>query len=161
LTIGFSTSGAEATERAGALLGPLLLPGDVIALAGDLGAGKTQLVKGVALALGVDEPVTSPTFNLLAVHPGAVPLYHFDLYRLEREADLEDIGFYETLEGDGASFVEWGDRFPGSLPTDRLLVVVHRSGADERRFELVPSGTRAGELAGAWLAALHADGVQP
>lgn len=161
MTIEFFTSDAEATGRAGALLGPLLLPGDVIALAGDLGAGKTQLVKGVALALGVDEPVTSPTFNLLAVHPGVLPLYHFDLYRLEREDDLEDIGFYETLEGDGASFVEWGDRFPGSLPADRLLVVVHRTGADERRFELLPSGARAEALAGEWLAALHAEGVRP
>lgn len=160
MSLEFSTSDAEATERAGALLGPLLVPGDVIALAGDLGAGKTQLVKGVATGLGVDEPVTSPTFNLLVVHPGALPLYHFDLYRLEREADLEDIGFYETLEGDGVSFVEWGDRFPASLPPDRLLVVVHRTGEDGRRFELVPSGTRAGELADTWLAALRAEEMQ-
>jgi tRNA threonylcarbamoyladenosine biosynthesis protein TsaE len=158
VSLEFSTSDAAATCRAGELLGRLLLRGDVIALAGDLGAGKTQLVKGVALALGVGEPVTSPTFNLLAVHPGELPLYHFDLYRLEREADLEDIGFYETIEGDGASFVEWGDRFPASLPADHLLVVVHRTGDDERRFELVPSGARAGALAEGWLAAVHAEG---
>lgn len=159
MTLEFSTYDAGATGRAGALLGPLLVAGDVIVLAGDLGAGKTQLVKGVALALGVDEPVTSPTFNLLVVHPGALPLYHFDLYRLEREADLEDIGFYETLEGDGVSFIEWGDRFPASLPPDRLLVVVHRTGPDERRFELVPSGTRSEGLADAWLALLPEGGV--
>ncbi len=160
MTLEFSTYDPGATVRAGALLGPLLAAGDVIVLAGDLGAGKTQLVKGVARALGVDEPVTSPTFNLLAVHPGVLPLYHFDLYRLEREADLEDIGFYETLEGDGASFIEWGDRFPASLPPDRLLVVVHRTGRDERRFELVPSGARSELLAGAWLAVVSADGAQ-
>ncbi len=159
MTLEFSTSDPDATGRAGALLGPLLVPGDVVALAGDLGAGKTRLVKGVAHGLGVDGPVTSPTFNLLVVHPGTLPLYHFDLYRLEHEAELEDIGFYETIEGDGASFVEWGDRFPASLPADRLLVVVHRAGDQERRFELVPSGRRAGDLAAAWLAAVREDGA--
>jgi len=155
MTLEFTTSSAEETERAGALLGVLLRPGDVVALAGDLGAGKTQLVRGAARSLGVEEPVTSPTFNLLLVHPGTLPLYHFDLYRLERESELEEIGFYETLEADGASLIEWGDRFPASLPEDRLLVVVHRTGATERRFELHPEGTRGQSLAAAWLAALH------
>lgn len=151
----FHTSSAEETVRAGELLGGVLRAGDVIALAGDLGAGKTQLVKGVACALGVDEPVTSPTFNLLLVHPGAMPLYHFDLYRLECEDDLEQIGFYEILEADGASLIEWGDRFPRALPGDHLLVVVHRVGEDERRFELLPAGARAGTIAREWTAALH------
>mgnify|MGYP001764861378 CR=1 FL=1 len=117
-------------------------------------------MKGVAGALGVGEPVTSPTFNLLVVHPGELPLYHFDLYRLESERDLEDIAFYETVEGDGASFVEWGDRFPASLPADRLLVVIHRTGDDARRFEVLPTGVRSRELAEAWCAALEADGVR-
>ncbi len=152
----FHTSSAEETERAGELLGGTLMPGDVIALAGDLGAGKTQLAKGVARALRVDEPVTSPTFNLLLVHPGSLPLYHFDLYRLEHEEDLEQIGFYEILESDGASLVEWGDRFPRSLPADHLLVVVHRTGETERRFELLPTGDRAREIADAWARALAA-----
>lgn len=150
----FHTDSAEATERAGVALGRLVRPGDVIALAGDLGAGKTHLVQGIALALGVDEPVTSPTFNLLLVHPGPVPLYHFDLYRLERESDLEEIDFYETLEGDGVSVVEWGDRFPRSLPDDRLLVVIHRTGEDARHFEVLPEGRRSHVLARAWLDSL-------
>lgn len=154
MTRTFITSTAGETERAGALLGPLLAPGDVIALAGDLGAGKTQLVKGVARGLGVEEPVTSPTFNVLVVHPGALPLYHFDLYRLDREDDLEDIDFYAVLEGDGASFVEWGDRFPAALPADRLLVMIHRTGDEDRCFELQPAGARSGALADAWLDAL-------
>lgn len=151
--LGFTTTSAALTETAGALLGPLLLSGDVIALAGDLGAGKTHLVQGVARSLGVEEPVTSPTFNLLLVHPGVLPLYHFDLYRLERADDLEEIGFFETVEGDGVSMIEWGDRFPGMLPDDHLLVIIHRAGAECRSFELLPSGPRSERLAAEWAAA--------
>lgn len=152
----FRTTSPEETERAGALLGGLVRPGDVIALSGDLGAGKTHLVQGIAGALGVAEPVTSPTFNLLLVHPGRVPLYHFDLYRLEREDELEELAFYETLEADGVSAIEWGDRFPASLPPDHLAVVIHREGEDARRFEVTGTGPRSAELAASWLAA-HAE----
>lgn len=134
----------------------MLLPGDVIALSGDLGAGKTQLVQGVARGLGVEDPVTSPTFTVMAVHSGSLSLYHFDLYRLEREAELEDIGFYETLEADGVSMIEWGDRFPSALSDDHLLVTVHRIGDERRLFELAPSGPRSTALALAWVAALEA-----
>lgn len=155
----FLTRSADATEQAGELLATLLEPGDVVALAGDLGAGKTCLVQGVARGLGVAEPVTSPTFNLLLVHPGRLPLYHFDLYRLERAEELEDIDFFETLESDGASFIEWGDRFPEALPEDHLLVVIHREGECERRFEVVASGDRSEQLAAAWVARCRKEGV--
>jgi tRNA threonylcarbamoyladenosine biosynthesis protein TsaE len=158
MTSGFTTRSAAQTERAGAELAALVRPGDVVALAGDLGAGKTHLVQGVARGLGVDGPVTSPTFNLLLVHHGRLTLYHFDLYRLEREADLEEIGFYETLEGDGISMIEWGDRFPGALPPDRLLVVIRRTGAESRRFDLLPTGPRSEAIARAWSAACRTDG---
>lgn len=151
---GFVTTSETQTVNAGALLGARLRPGDVIALAGDLGAGKTQLAKGVALGLGVDDPVTSPTFNLLLVHPGVLPLYHFDLYRLEREEDLEEIDFYAVLEGDGVSIIEWGDRFPAALPADHLLVSIRRTGAGERLFELAATGERSRALASAWVSAL-------
>lgn len=154
----FTTDSAQATELAGSLLAPVLAPGDVIALSGDLGAGKTHLVQGVAVGLGVEDPVTSPTFNLLLVHPGRLPLYHFDLYRLERAAELEDIGFYETLEGDGVSMIEWGDRFPRELPPDHLLVVVHRTGDETRTFELTASGPRAERISHEWIAAWQAAG---
>ena len=108
----------------GAVLGSLTAPGDVIALAGPLGAGKTRLAQGIARGLGIVEPVPSPTFNLLLVHPGELPLYHFDLYRLERPSELEDIDFYETLEADGVSVIEWADRFPEELPEERLDVLL-------------------------------------
>lgn len=154
----FITHSVAETERAGALLAPLLRAGDVVALAGDLGAGKTHLVQGVALGLGVTEPVTSPTFNLLLVHPGTLPLYHFDLYRLEGACDLEDIGFFETLEADGVSFVEWGDRFPGVLPPDHILVTIERGPEDERRIAIESSGIRGRDLAHQWLGVLGVGG---
>jgi tRNA threonylcarbamoyladenosine biosynthesis protein TsaE len=150
----FRTSSADETERAGVLLGRLVRPGDVIALSGDLGAGKTHLVQGIAAALGVAEPVTSPTFNLLLVHPGRVPLYHFDLYRLEHEDELEELAFYETLESDGVSAIEWGDRFPRALPPDHLGVAIHREGEDQRRFEVSGQGERSAALAREWAAAV-------
>ncbi len=158
----FHTASAGQTERAGLVLGPLLRRGDVLALSGDLGAGKTHLVQGVARALGVEERVTSPTFNLLLVHPGRLPLYHFDLYRLTHASELEDIAFYETLESDGVSAVEWGDRFPGCLPPDRLVVVINREGENQRRFEVRAGGERSTRLAQQWLDAMSAaNGVLP
>lgn len=146
----FTTHSAAETEWAGRLLARYLQAGDVIALAGDLGAGKTHLVQGVASGLGVEGVVTSPTFNILLVHAGSLPLYHLDLYRLEDPAQLEDIDFYATLEGDGVSFIEWGDRFPDELPADHLLVEISRRGETERAFELTPGGPRATALASAW-----------
>lgn len=145
---------AEQTAALGMRLAALLRPGDVVSLAGDLGAGKTCLVGGVAAGLGVMGRVTSPTFNILLVHRGGrLVLNHIDLYRIEREDQLEDIALWETLEGDGASFVEWGDRFAGALPADRLDVTISITGDEERSLQLVSTGQRSEELAGAWAAA--------
>lgn len=153
----FATTGPADTARAGELLAPLLQPGDVILLSGNLGAGKTQLTKGIATGLGVIEPITSPTFNILLVHMGRIPLYHFDLYRLTTPEELEDIDYHATLEADGASVVEWGDRFAEARPQQGLSVVIRITGDDERRVEIEPLGQRGEELADAWLAALSGE----
>ncbi|MBN2404882.1 MAG: tRNA (adenosine(37)-N6)-threonylcarbamoyltransferase complex ATPase subunit type 1 TsaE [Coriobacteriia bacterium] len=153
MTLTLHTSSEHATERLGTRLAALLRVGDVVALSGDLGAGKTHFVKGVAAGLGVPEPVTSPTFNILLVHMGRLPLYHFDLYRLEHAEQLEDIDFWGTLESDGVSFIEWGDRFPEALPQDRMEIVIHREDVDTRRLEINPSGPRSSQLAVDWVAA--------
>ena len=150
MSISIETSGTEVTQACGAVLAPLLQAGDVLALSGDLGAGKTQLTKGLAAGLGVVEPVTSPTFNILLVHEGRIPLYHFDLYRLERSGQLEDIDYWATLEADGVSVVEWGDRFEESVPMDALVVRILITGDDSRVIALDPRGSRAGELAHEW-----------
>jgi tRNA threonylcarbamoyladenosine biosynthesis protein TsaE len=147
------TGCAEATMAAGAALGRLLAPADVVLLSGDLGAGKTQLVKGVAIGLGVNEPVTSPTFNILLVHEGHLPLYHFDLYRLEHSAQLEDIDYAATLEADGVAMVEWGDRFAEASPLDGLSVALHIIDDERRQIEVSALGPRGEELAAAWSAA--------
>lgn len=139
-------SGAE-TAEAGRVLGSLARPNDVIALSGDLGAGKTCLTQGIARGLGIMEHVPSPTFNLLLVHPGELTLYHFDLYRLRRASDLEDIDLFATVEADGVSVIEWADRFPEDMPEDRLDVVLEVAGPTQRRLSLVPHGPRAAELA--------------
>lgn len=147
------TSSEAETHRAGFLLGQLALADDVIALAGGLGAGKTVLVQGIADGLGVVGRVPSPTFNILLVHRGERTLFHFDLYRLERSEQLEDVDFYETLESGGVSAIEWADNFPAELPPDRLDVTIETLGETGRRFTLAGLGPRSAALAARWLAA--------
>lgn len=153
----FETTRAEQTVRAGELLAELLEPGDVVLLSGDLGAGKTQLTKGIAGGLGVAEPVTSPTFNILLVHEGRIPLYHFDLYRLDHAEELVDIDYDATLEADGVSVVEWGDRFIEARPTAGLDVTIRITGDEARRVEVAPIGERGIALGAAWLGMLAGD----
>lgn len=152
-TIEHRSDSADRTGTLGACLARFLEPGDVVVLSGDLGAGKTRFVQGVAEGLGVTDHVTSPTFGLLAVHPGRLPLVHFDLYRLESAEQLEDVDFWGMLESGGASFVEWGDRFPSALPEDHLEVQLLIEDESERRVVVTPHGSRAGALAAAWLSA--------
>lgn len=151
------TRGEDATQRFGASVASSLRPGDVFLLSGDLGAGKTALVKGLAAAMGVREPITSPTFNILLVHPGTIPLYHIDLYRLERAAQLEDVDYFGTLEADGVTFVEWGDRFPEAAPAEYVSVTISILGDAEREIHVEGVGERGCELASCWRAA--ADGL--
>lgn len=148
LTIATSSSGA--TRRAGVALGRIISAGDIVVLTGDLGAGKTVIAKGVAEGLDVAGEVTSPTFNILLVHAGRVELAHFDLYRLDREAQLEDIDFWGVLEGGAACLIEWGDRFPGALPQDVLTVSLAITGDMERAIRVEASGPRSAELESVW-----------
>jgi tRNA threonylcarbamoyladenosine biosynthesis protein TsaE len=154
-----ATRSAAETARAGELLAELLEPGDVIALAGDLGAGKTCLVQGVARGLGVSEPVTSPTFNLLIVHRGRLTLNHFDLYRLEQSEQLEDLDFAGVLESGGVSLIEWGDRFEGELPPGYLAAALNLRPEDARLIEIRGVGRRHRELAEAWIALCASEGL--
>lgn len=147
------TKGFSATLGCGRALAPLLAAGDVLLLSGDLGAGKTQLTKGIAEGLGVLEPITSPTFNILLVHEGRIPLYHFDLYRLDSAEQLEDLDYWATIEADGVAVVEWGDRFAEARPLDGIIVTLVIEGDDERRITLEPLGGRGRELAKAWVLA--------
>ena len=116
-----------------ARLGQRLGPGDLLLLVGELGAGKTTFVRGLARGMGVEEGITSPTFQLVRVYPGSVPLAHVDLFRLDGGADLGDLDLDELLEV-GAVAVEWGDRL--EAPEDALRVVIEPLDARRRRLEL-------------------------
>ncbi len=151
LTYTRTTVSTEATKQLAGTLAPLLRAGDVILLSGDLGAGKTQFVQGVAAQLGVAGAVTSPTFNIMVSYEqAALPLYHFDLYRLERPEELEDIGYFETLDGPGASFVEWGDKFPEEMPYEYLDVHITVNEDGSRQFRMHAYGDRPRRLLFLW-----------
>jgi tRNA threonylcarbamoyladenosine biosynthesis protein TsaE len=151
LVIVLRTTSEAGTRRCGEEIAALLEPGDVILLSGDLGAGKTQFTKGVAAGLGVSDPVTSPTFNILLVREGRLTLNHFDLYRLERFEELEEIDYFGTLESDGVSVVEWGDRFPEALPGDGIDLRITILGDEEREIAIRALGPRGEWIVREWL----------
>jgi len=143
-----TTQNPDATFAFGHILGQRLATGDVVCLVGDLGAGKTLLAQGVAAGLGVSDDVTSPTFTILQVYEtGRLPLYHFDLYRLDNAAELDDIGFVEYTGDDGVAVVEWADRFAAAMPDEHLRIELKEgTGKSDRLIELTPSGQRYRDL---------------
>lgn len=144
----FTAVDPTATVEYGRKLGELLLPGDFIALVGELGAGKTQFAKGVALGAGVpeNEPVCSPSYSILNIHHGRIPLYHFDLYRLTDPGLIEELGFEEYFDGDGVCLVEWADLLGDQIPGDMLKICFTSAGPEQRVLQFQPSGDRSDEL---------------
>ena len=132
-----------ATERLGQTLARALRPGDAVCLWGPLGAGKSTLARGLIRALtGPDEEVPSPTFTLVQLYEAAFPIAHFDLYRLERAREAEELGLDDALE-DGAVLIEWPERLEGRLPLDRLDIEIAID-AEGRRARLTPHGAWEG-----------------
>ncbi|HEX8298442.1 MAG TPA: tRNA (adenosine(37)-N6)-threonylcarbamoyltransferase complex ATPase subunit type 1 TsaE [Rubricoccaceae bacterium] len=130
------TDSPEATQALGRALAARLRPGDVIALHGGLGAGKTHLAKGVAEGLGIDpDTVTSPTFTLIHEHDDG-HLLHLDLYRIETPAEAARLGIAELLSGDAVALVEWPEHSFGALPPDTVHLMLVPLGGDRRRVEL-------------------------
>lgn len=133
--------------QVGEELAGLMRANDCVVLTGDLGAGKTQFAKGFAAGIGVDDDITSPTFNILFEYVGdELPLLHFDLYRLDAEDELEDIDFFGLLESGGVCLVEWGDKFPAAMPDERLDVTIGVSDDGERVISVRGCGTRGESL---------------
>lgn len=126
--------GTEETERFGLELAGELKAGDVIALTGDLGAGKTTLAKSIAKGLGVRENVTSPTFTIVCEYmSGRLPLFHFDLYRIGSEEEAFEAGLEEYFSRGGVSVIEWAERVPGLIPDNaRVIVLEYGEKEDER-----------------------------
>ena len=129
----FVSSSTAETIFLGEKCGELLAAGDVLVLTGDLGAGKTQFTKGIARGMGITADVTSPTFTIEMVYEGSVmPLYHFDLYRLNDSSQLDDIGLFDAMESDGPTVIEWGEQFADDIGDDRVDVFISRlDGADD------------------------------
>ena len=131
------TAGADETVALGRRIAAALAPGDVVALAGDLGAGKTHLAKGIAAGLGLDPAaVTSPTFALVQEH-GDGALLHLDLYRIESDEQAARLGLGELLDGDAVALVEWPERAPDWLPARTVWLRLTHLGGDRRRVERV------------------------
>jgi tRNA threonylcarbamoyladenosine biosynthesis protein TsaE len=131
--IELAAASAEDTRGIGGVVGSVLRAGDVVSLTGDLGAGKTCFVQGAALALGVTQPVLSPTFTLVREYEGRVPIHHVDVYRLRRLQDVLDLGFEEMVDAGAVVFVEWGDAIEALLPLDHLDVRIAIPDGDEGR----------------------------
>ncbi|MFJ7729468.1 tRNA (adenosine(37)-N6)-threonylcarbamoyltransferase complex ATPase subunit type 1 TsaE [Neobacillus sp. NPDC097160] len=139
-----NTTNSEETSQFAAKLAHFLQPGDVIALEGDLGAGKTTFTKGLAKGLEIKRNVNSPTFTIIKEYKGKLPLYHMDVYRV---ADtFEDLGFDEYFEGDGVTVVEWAHLIEEQLPAERLTIYLYHEGQEQRKIALVPKGNRYEQL---------------
>ena len=148
----FITRSAEETQAFGAAFGTILPAGAVLVLSGELGAGKTQFVKGLACGLGSEDRVTSPTFTLMHEYTNMQwpVLYHFDLYRLDNAEQLNDFDYFGYLEDEVISAVEWGDRFAEALPDDYLLLRFSVGQANEREIALSAHGTTSKKTLVAW-----------
>jgi tRNA threonylcarbamoyladenosine biosynthesis protein TsaE len=139
------TKSPEETAALGKRLGAACEPGTLVALVGDLGAGKTRFVKGLASGLGIGEnDVTSPTFVLMNLHRGRIPLAHFDLYRLET-VDLPSLGFYDVRD-DGVVVMEWADKVDEKLLGDHVRIEFELAGETSRRLMLHARGEKSAKL---------------
>lgn len=154
------TKSVDDTRALAAEVAALARPGDLILLEGGLGTGKTAFVQGFAKALGVTEPVTSPTFVLVRTYTGKVPIVHVDVYRLDHLQEVIDLGMAELLDEDAVTLVEWGDVVTPALPADFLEVRIDPGDADDERVITIravgpmwPARLRAiGEALGRWTA---------
>ncbi|USG66356.1 tRNA (adenosine(37)-N6)-threonylcarbamoyltransferase complex ATPase subunit type 1 TsaE [Brevibacillus ruminantium] len=136
----WQVSGVEQTQRFAEKLGSHLLSGDLLALEGDLGAGKTTFTQGLARGLKVRGTVNSPTFTIIKEYQGRLPLYHMDVYRVGE--DVDSLGLDDYFFGEGVSVVEWASLIEDVLPAERLTIFLRTNGEEGRRIQLIPKGER-------------------
>lgn len=150
-----TTASAAETQAVAGALAALVRAGDVILLSGDLGAGKTTFTQGFARALGVAEPVTSPTFTLMNEYRGRLRVLHADVYRLDSLQEVIDLGIGELVEEDSVALVEWGEAAAPALPGHLTVTLEHGAGDEDRTITLSPSGAAWADRVGAIEAALQ------
>lgn len=140
--ITFTTTSAEETVELGKKIGSFLKKGDIIAMQGTLGAGKTTITKGIAQALGINETITSPTFCLISEYEGKMPLYHMDVYRLDGAEDFANLGTEDMLYGEGVSIIEWSEKIMEELPHKTIILKLepHDDGTRNITIENWPYG---------------------
>ncbi len=136
------------TEALGAGIGSLLTPGSFLALRGDLGGGKTCLVRGIVSSVAPQSShlVASPTYAIMNCYPGDVPVYHFDFYRLTGDDDIRELGFEEFFYGDGVCVVEWSERLTELMPDDTLILLFEYAGDDHRLITITGTGKKSDTL---------------
>lgn len=136
------------TIKFGTRLGRSLSKGDIVALTGELGSGKTTLIKGIAKGLGVKNTryVNSPSFVIVKEYKGRIPLYHLDVYRLDDPSSLDTVGYKEFFYGDGATVIEWADKIRRLLPEERLDIELFVKSKNKREIKIIPYGVRYEEL---------------
>ena len=137
----FHTSSPEMTRQLGFRLAQQLLPGDVLILRGDMGAGKSEFTRGIARGLGIEGYLPSPSFTIMQMYEtGRLPLYHFDWYRLESEEELYELSMEEYLYGSGVAVVEWPSMAEEAVPQTHLEITLSPAGEDQREITLRPVG---------------------
>ncbi|NJD04254.1 MAG: tRNA (adenosine(37)-N6)-threonylcarbamoyltransferase complex ATPase subunit type 1 TsaE [Ruminiclostridium sp.] len=145
------THSAEETIQAGYRLGSILARGDMVCLTGGLGSGKTAFTGGIALALGIEGCITSPTFTIVNEYEGKIPLYHFDVYRIADPSEMFEIGFEEYVEGNGVVVIEWAELIKDILPAGYINVVMDqdfKTGSDVRKLSFQFIGGRYAQYEG-------------
>jgi tRNA threonylcarbamoyladenosine biosynthesis protein TsaE len=148
MKVAIRTRSERETIQFGKQIGKRLQSGDVVALIGELGAGKTHLIKGLAQGTGVEQPdvVTSPSFTFIHEHKGKIPFYHIDLYRLATEEEGEALGLEEYLGGRGITTIEWADKIPSLLPKEVLWIRMRYLETHARSIRILGKGPRYGQL---------------
>ncbi len=144
----FQSKSTSETIRIGKQIGSLLQSGNVIALMGELGAGKTHLIKGLAAGVGVKKSshISSPSFTLIHEYEGTIPFYHIDLFRLRAEKEADELGLEDYFRGKGITAIEWADRIPALLPKERLSLHMCYMGKHTRSIEILGRGKRYEEI---------------
>ncbi len=158
----FESHGEDCTFLLGEKIGALVQPGDVIALRGELGAGKTLLVRGIARGLGLpaSEPVTSPTFTIINEYSARLHLYHLDLYRISEPGEIDTLPWQESLFGAGVAAIEWPERLGSLLPSERIDIDILITGDEDRSIRISIRGRKTRERAARWAEELGKAGTE-